>query len=914
MIDVSEFESEIIHRVVRPRREAVYRDFPEAMLPAIREFLEGKGGISRLYSHQAEMFESALAGNNVVITTSTASGKTLSFLLPILQEILKDPLTRALFVYPTKALAADQFRNFEPILRHFGKNRIQAGVYDGDTPVPERSRIRNSANIILTNPEMLSTAFLPHHSQHGFNFVFSNLKYVVVDELHTYRGAFGSHLSNLFKRLTRVCRYYHSAPRFLCSSATIANPLELAGNVCGRSFVLVDRDGSPAPEKHYYVWQPPIVASDYRVPPIEEAATLIPRLVAEGTTFIAFCRSRKAVEIVLKESRDRLRADGGGGSNGGGVDLSDKLAGYRGGYLPEERRDIERKMVGGQLKGLVSTNALELGIDIGSVEATILTGFPGTRASFWQQSGRAGRKGATSSTFLILDNLPFDQYIAIDPDWLFESTVENAVVDPGNLFIQLAHVRAAAAELPLSPDDMALFADLGEIVPVLLDAKELRSENGRFVWCGKEFPAGDFSLRNMDKTRFKLRSREDGALITEMDELQAFREIHPGAIYMHEGMSYQVEAFDPVGRTAEARPMDINYYTVPNEATTVERIAEGKGQPLGRTAQHFGDVRVTNTILGYKRLQFHNRQNLGYQELDMPLSKTFETEGLWVDLPREVADLFRRTKPHRADETPQETWKDYFYAIGYALLNAVLMATMTTTGDVGMARISDGTGPEPVDSVCIFDLYVGGLGFAEKAYDHTAEIVASALKLVANCQCRDGCPACVGDHRLDRSLVLWGLKSLYEELAPPANVKVPVEARQVFAAKRFALGELPERWPEFVAFLSTTGEYMTGFLKSVPSVRVERSSLVLRLPDAFTRDWVLKTENVTMMRNAIAHFVAVPADFRVDAEVGESAAEGAVRSMSDLEKRKSKEYKENPDVDVHGKLLRRMKDLGGKGV
>jgi len=466
-------------------------------------------------------------------------------------------------------------------------------------------------------------------------------------------------------------------------------------------------------------------------------------------------------------------------------------------------------------------------------------------------------------------------------------------------------VRAAAAELPLTPDDAALFPDLGEIVPVLLAAKELRSENGRFVWSGKEFPAGDYSLRNMDKTRFKLRSLADGALITEMDELQAFREIHPGAIYLHEGLSYQVEAFDPVGRTAEARPIDINYYTVPNEAVEVERIAELKGQPLGRVVQHFGDVRVTNTILGYKRLQFHNRQNLGYQELDRPLSKTFETEGLWIDLPREVADLYRRTKPHRADDTPQETWKDYFFATGYALLNAVLLTTMTTSGDVGMSKLDVGDGTGPVDAVVLFDLYVGGLGFAEKAYDHTAEIVASAIRLVSQCQCEDGCPACVGDHRLDRTLVLWGLKSLYEELVPPANVKVPVEAQKTFAAKKFRLGELPERWAEFVAYFGTTGESMSGFLRTVPAVRTERSTLHLRVPNDFTRDWIEAAENAAMLRNAIAHHVAVPVDFRVDAEVGVEGAKGAKAETGPTAM---------PDVDVHGKLLRRMKDLGGKGV
>ncbi|MBP7401962.1 MAG: DEAD/DEAH box helicase, partial [Clostridia bacterium] len=655
MSDLSDYQDRILHERTIPRREAEYADFPSRLLPELREYLEERGGIRRLYVHQAEMFDRALDGENVVITTSTASGKTLGFLLPILQEILNNPRARAIFLYPTKALAADQYRHLAPILAWFGKNRIQAGVYDGDTPVNERSRIRNNANIILTNPDMLNTAFLAHHAQYGFNFLFSNLTHVVIDELHTYRGAFGAHLANLLRRLGRICRYYRTQPRFLCSSATVANPIELAEAVCGRPFSLVDRDGSPAPEKTYHIWQPPFADLDYRVPPTEEAALLIPHLVTARRSFIAFCKSRKAVEVVLRESRDKLRSDGALGRDEAG-----RIAGYRGGYLPEERKEIERRMVTGQLQGLVSTNALELGIDIGSVECTVLTGFPGTRASFWQQSGRSGRTAAASSTYLILDNLPLDQYIAIDPEWLFSTGVEHAVVDPGNLFVQIAHVRAAAAELPLSPDDVASFPDLGEIVPVLVRARELRAENGRYVWTGSAFPSGDFSLRNMDNTRFKVKNTADDSVITEMDELQACREAYPGAIYMHEGQMYQVERHDPVARLAEAKPTDLNYYTVPNEAVEVEPVQEIRREGLGRVTRHFGDVRVTNTVVGYKRLQFHNHQNLGYEELSPALSKTFETEGLWIDLPDGVSTVFRRYMPQK-EGAERGFWKDYFF-------------------------------------------------------------------------------------------------------------------------------------------------------------------------------------------------------------------------------------------------------------
>lgn len=865
MLDTSEFNNKIIKEKVIPPRKATYSDFPEMLLPEIKQYLIQQSGISKLYCHQAEMFEKSLEGSNIVITTSTASGKTLSFLLPILQEILKNPLTRAIFVYPTKALASDQYRNIKPILQYFGKNKIQAGVYDGDTPVNERSRIRNSANIILTNPEMLNSAFLPHHNNYGFNFIFSNLKYIVIDELHSYRGAFGSHLANVFKRMERVSKYYNSSPQFLCSSATIANPIELAENICGKSFTLVDNDGSPAPEKHYYIWQPPIVDSDYRVPPAEEAANLIPKMVLQDCSFIAFCKSRKAVEVILKESRDKLKYDGITGQ-----DFSNLIAGYRGGYKPEERKEIEQKMVAGKLKGLVSTNALELGIDIGSVDSTIITGFPGTRASFWQQSGRAGRKGTISSTFLILDNLPFDQYIAIDPQWLFSTGSENAVIDKNNLFIQLAHVRAAAAELPLTPDDISLFPDLGEIVPVLLKAKELKNENGKFVWCGKEFPAGDYSLRNMDKVRYKLKNIADNTMITEMDELQAFREIYNGAIYMHEGLSYQVEKFDSVGRIAEARPIDVNYYTVPNDILDVEKIQDMRNIQLGRTVQHFGDVRVTNTITGYKRMQFHNHDNLGFEELDSQLSKSFDTEGFWIDLPQNVVEVYRKLIPQKPNDTKLQYWKDYFYGLGFALLNSTMMTTMTTNDDVGEALLNDAIQGEPIAAICIFDLYVGGLGFSDKAYDHALEIVNNAIKMVSGCKCKDGCPACVGDYKLDKNVVLWGLKNIFDEITPPKNIKILEIAPEVYVEKKFTLNTLPEKWEEFIKFIVTTGEYLTEFLTTVKSVRVDNNRLILKIENEFYKSWILDDSNMAKLKNIIAHYVSVPKEFEIDSEIADT--------------------------------------------
>ena len=839
-----------------PARSATYSDYPEELLPEIQTYLQ-QSGIQKLYQHQADMFSQAIAGNNIVITTSTASGKTLSFLLPVLQRILKDPQSRAIFIYPTKALASDQYRALKPFLDYFGKDKIDAGVYDGDTPVNERSRIRNNSNIILTNPEMLNSAFLPHHNQNGFNFIFSNLKFVVIDELHTYRGAFGSHLSNVFRRLRRVCHYYNSAPQFFCSSATIANPVELAETVCGKDFVLIDKDGSPAPEKNYALIQPPYVGDDkaYRKPVSDIATELVPYLAITKHSFIAFCKSRRAVEIVLKESRDHLKS-----KDIPGADFSGLISGYRGGYRPEERKAIENKMVSGQLRGLISTNALELGIDIGKVDTTVIAGYPGTRASFWQQSGRAGRSGVSSNTYLILDNLPFDQFIAVDPEWLFQSKSENAVVDPNNLFIQLAHVRAAAAELPLSLDDIAIFPDLGEIIPVLIRAQELRSMNGKFMWNGKEFPAGDYNLRNMDKTRYQLINAVDDSVITEMDEIQAFREIHQNSVYLHDGQAYLISSLDTEKKRAVASPIKDDYYTEPFETVDVSVIKEQKKKEIFRCECGFGDVKVSSTVVGHKKIQFHNHQNLGSDKLDSPLSKIYDSEGTWIQLPEEVTKIYK---------TPPIQPRNYFAGITFAIQNAAMMLTMTTRDDISAGLIGQS---EDNPAICIYDRFVGGLGYSEKAYDLIDAIIRNAIKMVDGCRCKDGCAACIGDHHLDKKLVLWGLKSIFEKMDPPGNVKSVDESKIeiVIEKKPFSFEDIETRWDEFVQFFHDRGESMSDFITSVKSVKKDNDTLVLYVNNSFYVTWIMDESNRIRLTNSISHYIDVPPRISIRAEADES--------------------------------------------
>lgn len=855
----------IIYQKTIPEREPVYTDFPAGLHPEITEYLKKKE-INALYSHQAEMFEQAGQGGNIVITTSTASGKTLSFLLPVISEILKDPLSRAIFVYPTKALAADQYRALVPWMEYFGRNRIDAGVYDGDTPQTERSRIRKQANIILTNPDMLNGAMLPNHSKYGFDFIFSNLKFVVLDELHVYRGAFGSHMANVMRRLLRICRYYRSVPQFLCSSATIANPVELAEKICGTEFTCIDRDGSGAAQREYCLIQPPKIKGENnhyygQKPIVNVAAEVLPELLERGESFIAFAKSRRSVEVILKETRDHLEGAGFLGSVG-----ADRISGYRGGYTPHERKSIEQRMLKGELLGLVSTNALELGIDIGKISSTILVGYPGTRASFWQQTGRAGRSRKNCTNYLILDNLPMDQYIALEPGWLFEGSSENAIVDPDNLLIELAHIRAAAAELPLSLDDTGVFPDLGEVIPVLLKMQEVRSQSGRFAWAGGQYPAGDFSLRNIDRNRYQLVNKETGNPITEMDESQAFHELYEGAVYIHDGDFYQVVKMDQESKIVYALPFGGNYYTVPGNEINIKIIHCRKEQVWERSNIYFGDINLADYVYMYKKLQFHTQQNLGYQQLASPLKKSYDTESAWIKLPENVVRAFRKLL--QPDSSGRYVRNNHFSGLSFALKNAALMVTMTEQTDIGVTVSTNAmeVSGQTEDDVYLYfyDCYAGGLGFSEKIYDLIPKVVEQAICLVSGCKCEDGCAACVGDYKLDRKVVLWGLQNLLEESELPEGRKCVKWADVKWINKEFRLSEFPERWEEFCEKTRGNGENFASFFRTVCRVEVSGNTLQLFLKDRFYADWANMPENRTGIQNLIEFYVEVPSLFRVD--------------------------------------------------
>lgn len=875
-LDLGRFADRIVAtREIAPR-EARYADFPEALHPKLRAALCYRG-IAQLYVHQARGFEAAQRGEHVVVTTGTASGKSLTYLLPVLQSVLDDASARSLLLFPTKALSQDQLRGVVNLVDQMGGTRIEAGVYDGDTPPAERIRIRDRAHLVLTNPDMLNSALLPNHGRQGFSHIFRNLKYIVVDELHTYRGAFGAHFAGVMRRLWRICRHYGSNPTFLCSSATIANAREHAELLClhqaGAKMQLIDEDGSPSAGKMIHFWQPPLLKNEQRKMVASEMTVLLPWLIEQRHRTIAFCRSRKETEIVLKESRDKL-------AHVAGHDESYLLAGYRGGYTPEERRKVEQDLTQGRLLGVVSTNALELGIDIGALEVVVQGGFPGTRASFWQQMGRAGRRQEKAHAIVMLAVTPVDQHIAENPDWLVGQPAEHAVVDRDNLAIQLAHVRAAAAELPLSLDDAAVFPDLGEILPVLAKAGEVRQAMGAWQWCGSAFPAGEFSLRNVDKDRFKLVNRHTGTTITEMDRPQVYREAHPRAVYLHDGVQYQVEALDLVGHVATVVPVEQHFYTQPDVRSHIDVLLTQESKPTGRTRVHFGDVRVEDDVVGYKMLEFQSHQNLGYEALHEHLRMRLETEAVWLQIPEDVLATLGQER------------QDALSGVVHAVTACARLKTMAETSDLRGSSFhytEDESGRTATGVVC-YDAHPGGLGYAAKSFDFWSEVLADANHLVSHCRCKAGCPACVGDWVRDKRLIAWALANLERPISLPNELRRPGAQPAVMTAQ---LQRQPlVRWAEVVPLWSQVCARLrqrqcpgAEVLAGVLGVEIRDSKLVLHLSSPGLAMWLEQDETRRRLTADLAAVIEAPSDFGLAVEVGSDERERAVHKQIKVQRR-----------------------------
>ena len=786
------------------RKPADLSEIPSDVPDSVRVALFAMG-ISALYSHQAESWVQSIGGAHIVVVTGTASGKTLCYNLPVISRVITDIQAHALYIFPTKALAQDQYTG----LLHWNEalppdDRFQAGIYDGDTPSGARQTIRKNSRIVLTNPDMLHTAILPHHTN-WVNF-FRGLRFVVVDEIHTYRGVFGSHIANLLRRLKRIAAFYHASPQFILTSATIANPQSFAEKLIEEPVKVVDQDGSPNGERIFAIYNPPIVNPELglRAGVLQESTRLMNDLLAYKIQTLQFVKTRRAVEWMLKYLQFGLGGD------------QNSVQGYRSGYLPLQRRAIEEDLRTGKTMGVVATNALELGIDIGSVSAVILSGYPGTIASTRQQSGRAGRKHGTSLAILIASADPLDQFLVKHPDYLVDRSPEQALIDPNNLIILLRHVRCAAFELPFSVGDHFGALDpefLDNILDLLSSSGELHQTGRKYFWMADEYPSGQISLRSGSSETIVLQVENEGQLTTigEVDFESSLWMVHPEAIYIHAGQSYLIKKLDLENHLAQMSVFTGDYFTQPRKDVAVEKIQELEQTPYDGFQKYYGDLRVTTQVVGFKKIRWYTNENLGEGELQLPPSELVTTafwlvledaivnplrqQGLWnndsnnygTDWDR-IRTIVRRRDlytcqvcgvkeagkahhvhhkiPFRAflsaadanrldnlttlcPQCHQRAEANLRVRSGLAGLSYVIhhlapLFVMCDINDLGSYAEAQSPLADGKPAVAIYDMAPAGIGLSKKLYELDQTILAEALELVKSCACSDGCPSCVG--------------------------------------------------------------------------------------------------------------------------------------------------------------------------
>ncbi|MHB8766315.1 MAG: DEAD/DEAH box helicase [Deferrisomatales bacterium] len=736
------------HEVLEPV-PAAYGEWPEGAHPAVVAALGAKG-IGRPYTHQARAAGLALAGKPYVAVTPTASGKTLCYNLPVVSALLADPGARALYLFPTKALAQDQLAELHA-LGALLPRAVTAQTYDGDTPQDVRRKVRDGAQIVVTNPDMLHQAILPHHPRWAR--FFSGLKYVVVDEMHVYRGIFGSHVANLLRRLRRVARFHGVEPLFLLSSATIANPGDLARRLTGLAEVTeVTESGAPRGRKHLLLMNPPIIdqAMGVRGSPVTLARKLANRFLRAEVQTIAFVRSRQQVELLTHYLKDRFENR---------PDRRGLVRGYRGGYLPNLRREIEAGLRDGTIRGVVSTSALELGIDIGQLEAALLVGYPGSVASTWQRAGRAGRRSGTSAAILIASSQPLDQYVVTHPEAVVGKAPELGLIDPDNLHVLVSHVRCAAFELPFEEGESFGAEPLAEILAYLEEKGVVRRAGGRWHWTEDSYPADQVSLRTAEPENFAVVDVTDGPprVIAQVDFDGAPTAIHAGAIYMVEAAPHHVDRLDWEGRKAYVRRVETEYYTQAITYSKV-RILEGfAAAPGPRALAEWGEVHVVTHVPGYKKIKFYSLENVGYGEVNLPDQEMHTTAAWWTVDEALAAEL----------GLPTPEFLEGLAGLGYALQHLAALRCLTDVGDLGRTlgdregrwsfalgaaaaggpRVGgDGaTGEGPFrPTIFLYERYPGGSGLAEGIFLRGPELLADALGLVAACPCEIGCPSCVG--------------------------------------------------------------------------------------------------------------------------------------------------------------------------
>lgn len=699
---------------------ACFAAWPGNVHPDLRAEL-ARRGIDRPYTHQARAIEHALAGRNVVVVTPTASGKTLCYNVPVLSTILRDRSARALYLFPTKALAQDQLDELHMLVTSLGAD-IGAFTYDGDTPADARRAVRTAGHVVLTNPDMLHTAILPHHTQ--WVQLFESLEFVVLDELHTYRGVFGSHVANVIRRLRRICQFYGSNPTFILCSATIGNPAELAAALLGDSAELVDDNGAPQGERIVVVHNPPVVNRELgiRQSSLKSARDIAARLIRAGVQTIVFAPSRVRVELMLTYLRDSLKSKPG---------EPERIAGYRGGYLPLERRSIEKGLRDGAVRGVVATNALELGIDIGGMGASVVVGYPGTLASLWQQFGRAGRRHEGSLSVLVTSSNPLDQYVAANPGFIFDRSIEKALIDPDNVFVLANHLKCAAFELPFVAGEV-FGAHTAAMLELLAEEGVIQRSGDRYYWMTEAYPAEQVSLRTASTDNFVI--IEQGAqprVIGECDRPSAPLLIHEDAIYIHRGQQYQVEWLDWDDKKAYVTPVSVDYYTDAQLAVELKVLDSFRAADSPGGRHEMGEVALTFLATIFKKVKLNTHENVGWGKIAIP-EETLHTTSYWLNFEDST------TKGLNRDELAAG-----LAGVAHLARNLAPVFCMCDSRDIGSeAQLRSPFTQQP--TVFLYDNVPGGVGLAEKLFDLRHDLVDACLAVLTSCDCQDGCPGCVG--------------------------------------------------------------------------------------------------------------------------------------------------------------------------
>ena len=753
---VARYRAEEVLTAVRhiPAREAQFRAMPAWVRPELAAAYHAKG-IEKLYTHQAAAAELAHAGKNFVVVTPTASGKTLCYNLPILNAVLENADTRALYLFPTKALAQDQLAELHDLAKRLD-DCFGVFTYDGDTPSDARRAIRERGHVILTNPDMLHTGILPHHTK--WTRVFENLRYIVLDELHSYRGVFGSHLANVLRRLARIAEFYGSKPQFICCSATIANPGELAEQLIAAPVQVVEENGAPAAEKLFVFYNPPMVNRNLgiRRSYLNETTRVAKELLARRLQTIVFANSRLHTEVLLTYLQQANRP---------GPGEAEPIRGYRGGYLPGERREIERGLREGRIRGVVATSALELGIDIGSLDASVMAGYAGSIASTWQRAGRAGRRSGTSCAVMVASSAPLDQFIVQHPDYFFGRSPEHAYVQPDNLEILVNHLKCAAFELPLAPEERFGDVDLPGLCERMSAAGFLHRSGGQWHWVQEAYPADTVSLRSVTSDNFVIidttggtNGEEDGEpeVIGEVDFSSALTTVHPKAIYLHQGQQYHVERLDFEQRKAYVKSVNVDYYTDAIRYTQVRVLEIAEEERIaGPAARAHGDVLVRSQVVGFKKIKFFTNENIGAGKLELPENE-MHTTAFWITLERKLlAEL-----PYALSDR-----QNGILGLLYAMASMASLLLMCDGRDLGTAVGERPASPgaktewqeysatlantaemkeffEP--NLYLYDAYPGGIGFSEPLFRVHEILLRRTRELIIGCPCESGCPSCVG--------------------------------------------------------------------------------------------------------------------------------------------------------------------------